>query len=369
MNWPISQLTAYAYQKVVKPIFFCFDPEVIHHQNIDFGKLLGKSNLAQKLFTSSWAYAHPSLVKKIDGISFPNPVGLSAGFDYNGELTQILPAIGFGFHTIGTVTLHSYSGNIPPRLGRFPRSQALLVNKGLKNLGAKEIIKKLHKSPFHIPTGISIASTNMMFRSEKQQVTDIIDCFKLFEESSLKHAYYELNISCPNTFDGEPFTNPDRLEMLMKEMDNLKISRPMYIKMTIDQSEEETIALLKTLEKHNVQGIIIGNLTKDKKNSAVDPKDQIEWQKRKGNLSGKPTWERSNRLIQLARKTCKKRFTIIGTGGIFSGEDAQTKIDLGADLVQLITGMIYKGPQLIGQINHYLVTSNEVIVNNKETYV
>jgi dihydroorotate dehydrogenase len=102
----------------------------------------------------------------------------------------------------------------------------------------------------------------------------------------------------------------------------------------------------------------MGNLTKDRQNPSVALEDKKSWQTKKGNLSGKPTWERSNNLITLTKKLYKNRFTIIGTGGIFSGEDAQHKIDLGADLVQLITGMIFEGPQVIGQINQHLASKN-----------
>jgi dihydroorotate dehydrogenase len=108
------------------------------------------------------------------------------------------------------------------------------------------------------------------------------------------------------------------------------------------------------MDKHKIAGVIMGNLTKDKSNPAIHPDDVAEWQTRKGNLSGKPTFDRSNALIALTKKHFKKRFTIVGTGGIFSPADAQKKIELGADLVQLITGMIYKGPQLVGSINREL---------------
>ena len=354
MNSLLSATTHVLYTYLLKPIFFQFDPEFVHNQTVQSGKILGKISVAKNCIEWMWAYHNPVLTKTLDGITFPNPVGLSAGFDYNGDLSNILPAIGFGFHTIGTVTLKSYAGNPPPRLGRFPRSHALLVNKGLKNAGAIAIIKKLRKCRFEIPMGISIASTNQHFNSEKEQIDDIVECFYLFETSHLHHAYYELNISCPNTFGGEPFTSPIRLERLMKKMDQLNLSRPLYIKMPIDQSEKETLALLKMLAKHNVQGVIFGNLTKDKTNPAVHPEDRKVWLTRKGNLSGKPTWQRSNTLVAFTRKHFPTRFTIIGTGGIFSGADALQKLVAGADLVQLITGMIYEGPQLIGDINRCL---------------
>ncbi len=110
---------------------------------VTLGKLLGSIGIARALIRRCWAYENKRLVKKLDGISFPNPIGLSAGFDYDADLVATIPAVGFGFHTVGTITLQSYEGNAGPKLGRFPKSRALLVNKGLKNSGAREIIKKL----------------------------------------------------------------------------------------------------------------------------------------------------------------------------------------------------------------------------------
>lgn len=350
----LSQAFAWKYQHVIKPFFFLFDAELVHNCMTEVGKILGNNSLTRHITHWLFAYDSPRLVKRIDGITFPNPVGLSAGFDYNGELTQILPAVGFGFHTIGTVTWKSYAGNPTPRLGRFPQSRALLVNKGLKNTGVKAIIKKLTGVKFQIPVGISIATTNCYYESTRAQIMDMLLSFRALEKSRVQHSYYELNISCPNTFGGEPFTSPQRLKLLLTAIDQLHLQRPLYIKMPIDQSEIDTLALLKVIDTHQVQGVIIGNLTKDKNNPDVAPADKAEWNKHAGNLSGKPTWHRSNNLIALTKKHFPQRFTIIGCGGIFSGTDARYKMELGADLVQLITGMIYQGPQLIGQINHYL---------------
>jgi len=354
MLLPLSKATTLIYKNVLKPIVFLFDPETVHNTFVSFGTLLGDFPPARFLTKLTWAYNHPTLNKSLNGIYFPNPVGLSAGFDYNGNLTQILPAVGFGFHTIGTITLHPYDGNEKPRLGRFPKSQALLVNKGLRNVGAKACIAHLSSKKLHIPTGISIGSTNKAYNSLKEQILDTVTCFYLFEKSTLKHEYYELNISCPNTHGGEPFSIPSHLEALLTALDKLAISRPIFIKFPIDQSWKESKILLDIIANHCPVGVIMGNLTKDKTNPAVHPEDSAEWQTKKGNLSGKPTWDRSNALIENTRKTYGKRFTIIGTGGVFSGKDAQHKIDLGADMVQLITGMIFEGPATIGQINYYL---------------
>lgn len=341
----------WVYSKLMKPVFFLIDPERVHVNLVRFGSLLAETGVGGFALSKKLGFSHVTNTVEFDGMKFPNRVGLSAGFDYNADLTQTLPKIGFGWHTIGTITLEDYQGNPVPRLGRFPSSKGLLVNKGLKNLGAVATIEKLKKKSLQIPTAISIASTNKHFDSDRDQILDIVQCFAVFESSTLKHHFYELNISCPNTFGGEPFTTPDRLDILLAALDELHIKRPVYVKMPIDQNEQETLALLRVVDKHHIQGVIFGNLTKDKHNPAITKEDAKRWQSMKGNVSGKPTFERSNQLIALTKKHYPNRFTIVGTGGIFSAADAQLKLDLGADLLQLITGMIFEGPQLIGQIN------------------
>lgn len=343
-------VVAWMYQHILKPIFFLFDAETVHETMIRFGSLLGSTALTRWALRTKFSFTHQAAETQLFGITFPNPIGLSAGFDYNGDLTQILPAVGFGWHTIGTVTLQPYAGNPQPRLGRFPNSQALLVNKGLKSIGTPALIAKLSKLPLHIPTAISIASTNTHFDSLKDQLLDIVTSFYLFERSRVQHKLYELNISCPNTFGGEPFTTPERLEILLNCMDALKLTKPLLVKMPIDQPEEETKALLKVIARHTVHAVIFGNLTKDKHNPAVTPEDAAEWGRRKGNLSGRPTFERSNDCIAIAHKVLPSHIHIIGTGGIFTPEDIAIKNANGAELYQLITGMIFKGPQLLGQL-------------------
>jgi|SRR5579859_490223 len=348
---------AFVYVYMVKPLLFCVDAEKVHQACTDLGEWFGAHSLTRKLLKNIFQYRHPSLERTMCGIHFPNPIGLAAGFDYEAKLPAILPAVGFGFATIGTVTLHPYKGNPSPQLGRFPKSRALLVNKGFKSVGAKAIIHKLEHRSFKIPIGISIGSTNMMFPTRTAQIHDIVTTFQLFEKSQVQHAYYELNISCPNTAMGQPFTHPANLRRLLQSLQKENITKPVFLKMPIDLPQEVTLALLREADKSLISGVIFGNLTKDKKNPDLHPDDAVDWQQRHGNLSGKPTWARSNTWIRFTRKHFQKRFVIIGTGGIFSGQDAATKFALGADLVQLITGMVYEGPQLIGKINRYLVDS------------
>lgn len=342
------------YQWIAKPIFFLFDAECVHVWMTRAGRILGLSPLSRLLTRMLFSYTNPVLGKNVCGIHFSNPIGLSAGFDYNGDLTRILPDVGFGFATIGTVTLEPYEGNAKPRLGRFPHSKALLVNKGFKSLGARAIIAKLQGKAFSIPIGISIGSTNKLHESLDAQVSDIGKTFSLFEKSSVHHSYYELNISCPNTQGGQPFTTSQRLNTLLLHLQAIKIKKPVFLKMPIDLDDTQTLSLLRTAAKYQVAGVIFGNLTKDKDNPDVNVHDRAQWRKIQGNLSGKPTWRRSNHYIRRTKQTFGSRFVIIGTGGVFSPQDAQTKINIGADLIQLITGMIYEGPQLIGEINEYL---------------
>lgn len=353
---------AFVYQVLLKPILFRFNPETIHHLFVRFGKILGMTPATRAL--TRWCFSYPNSVPIVlAGIDFTNKVGLSAGFDYDADLTQILPDIGFGFATLGTVTLHPYEGNTRPMLTRFPDSKALLVNKGFKSIGAPAVIAKLEGQTFRIPIGISIGSTNKIFNSSKEQIDDVVKTFRLFEASSVAHSYYELNISCPNTKGGQPFTDAKRLDALLKALRVLQIQKPVFVKLPIDLADglsratthTQLLSLVDRMSKEPwIVGLISGNLTKDHENTSVSTSDRTQWKQRKGGISGKPTFERSNLLISALRKRFRSRFLIIGTGGVFSGEDALTKLSSGADLVQLITGMIYQGPQVIGDINWVL---------------
>ena len=162
----------FLYTQLLKPVLFLFDPETIHTAFTKAGYILGQNSLTRSLTNWIFSYNSPTTAVTFNGISFPNKIGLCAGFDYNGEMARILGPVGFGFHTIGTVTAQPYQGNPKPRLGRLPDSKALIVNKGLKSLGAKTIIAKLSGIHFSVPVGISIASTNTHFDSDHEQVFD-----------------------------------------------------------------------------------------------------------------------------------------------------------------------------------------------------
>lgn len=338
------------YRWILKPIFFKFDPETIHGYFLVIGQFIGKHTVTKKLSGFFWNYKNSSLEQDITGLNFKNPIGLAAGFDYEAKLTQILPEIGFGFETIGTITNKAYEGNIKPRLGRLIKSRSLLVNKGFKNLGIKETLKNLEGAHFEIPIGLSIGVTNTPALSgQDDAIRDIVESFEVAEKSPVPFSYYELNISCPNLQVEVEFYSPESLESLLNAVTKNKLSKPLFIKMPIDKTDAEVLLMLKVIEKYPAAGVIFGNLQKNKNDPALDPSEVKNFAK--GYYSGKPTEKRSNELISLAYKTSGKKLVIIGCGGIFCAEDAYKKIKLGASLVQMITGMIFEGPQVISDIN------------------
>lgn len=342
------------YKIIIKNILFLINPEKVHEGSVHLGEKLGNSKNIGKIISKITKTENSSLSQNINGITFKNPIGLAAGFDYEARLTQILPHLGFGFETVGTITDLPYEGNPFPMLGRLPKSKSLMVNKGFKNFGVEETIKKMEGLSFEFPLGISIGKTNKPeINTQTKAIDDIVRGFTKFEKSKCQNSYYELNISCPNLFGNVSFYSLKNLKELLNEIDNLKIKKPVFIKMPIEKTNEEISEILDVIAKSSIEGVIFGNLQKDRTSRFID-KDEL----RKfplGSFSGKPTFQRSNELIALTYKKYSKRFTIIGCGGVFSGEDAFEKILLGASLVQLITGLVYEGPQLVSQINIDLV--------------
>ena len=345
-------VVAFFYQNIMKPVFFLLDPEFIHNLMVARGELMGKTFI-KNYFNWKFNYLSPKLKQKIAGINFTGPIGLAAGFDYEAKLTQVLFSLGFGFQTVGTITNLYYEGNPQPRLGRLPKSQSLMVNKGFKNKGAKIIAQNLIRQPADkIPMGISIGLTNSnKIKIISEAVKDVVNAFKIFEKAKTKNSYYELNISCPNLMNTEiDFYKPVNFNQLFQSINRLKIRKPIFIKMPISLSNKEFISLLEVIIKYKIiKGVIIGNLLKDRKNPLLDKQEVKQFEV--GNFSGKPCEPRSNELIKLTYKKYGNKLIIIGCGGVFNGQDAYIKIKLGASLIQLITGMIYQGPQLISQIN------------------
>lgn len=315
------------------------------------GEFLGKCNFGKALTRWFFSYQNKVLEQELWGIKFINPVGLAAGFDKDAKLYSIMGSVGFGFTEIGTVTLDSYEGNPKPRLLRLPKSKGLVVNYGLKSIGAKAVIESLKNKQRTIPQIISIGRTNSQKTADFDAgVEDYYNCLKEFLDSHIGDAY-EINISCPNLFGGEPFNDEISLLKLLQKIYTLNITKPIFIKMPINLPWFEFEKLIKVALQFGVQTLVIGNLNKDRNDKSI--KDSIP-QNIKGSISGKPTYDLSNELIYKTYQNYGDKIKIIGVGGIFSAQDAYKKIKLGASMIQLITGMIYEGPQLIGQINKEL---------------
>lgn len=352
MNSIKNSFLGSTYKNILNPLFFQMNPEDVHDTITSFGNLLGKYKVTKTVIRGLYHFENETLVQKVAGINFSNPVGLSAGFDKDADLTNILPDIGFGFTQVGSVTLKPYQGNPKPRLYRLPKSRGIVVYYGLKNIGVDKIISKLSNSNNpNFPMGISVARTNCKEAVEiKAGIKDYFNCLKKLNNAGIGN-FYTINISCPNTFGGEPFTTSARLDSLLDKISSLKVKKPIFIKMPINLSWQDFKKLLDVIVKYDIDGVIIGNLTKKRDPKLI--KDAIP-KEVNGGISGKPTEKLNNYLITKTYESYKNKLIIIGVGGIFSAEDAYEKIKRGATLVQLITGMIFNGPQLIAEINEGL---------------
>lgn len=349
---PIPYAIGVLYRAIVKPICFRFDPEDVHDAITAFGVFMGRFSLIRRMTRFTFAYEDPRLKQIIAGVPFLNPVGLSAGFDKNVKLISFLPSTGFGAAEFGSITLKSYGGNPKPRLVRLPKSKGIVVNYGLMNDGAEAIIPRFRASADDMVVGISIAKTNSLDTATLEGgVEDYAHCLQAVKDAGVGD-YYTLNVSCPNAFGGEPFTTKETLAMLLERVQKVGATKPIFVKLPINLSMENLDGLLRVCVQFRMAGVIIGNLTKVRDPQLIH--DPIAHQV-KGGISGKPTKDLSNACISYAHKHYGESLYIIGLGGIFSAEDAYAKIRAGASLVQLITGMIFEGPQLIGEINAGLV--------------
>lgn len=325
------------------------EPESMHNWMLEFGQFLGSNAITRAITTLSFSYSNKVLEQKIAGIRFPNPIGLAAGYDKDAILTDILPLVGFGFAEVGSITGEPCKGNPRPRLWRLPESKSLVVYYGLKNEGCEKISRRLKSNKFLIPIGTSIAKTNSKDTvGLKEGINDYVKAYKKFIDSG---SYFAINISCPNAFGGQPFTDSGRLKELLTEIDKIQTKKPIFLKLSPDLTRAEIDKILLVSGQHKVDGFICTNLSKKRNTKRIIDKNVPE----KGTFSGKPVEDVANEQISYVYQKTKGKYVIIGCGGVFSAEDAYKKIKLGASLVQLITGMIFEGPQVISEINQGLV--------------
>jgi dihydroorotate dehydrogenase len=355
-----NSLNKFFYKTILKPIFFRMDPEVVHDRMLAAGKMLGSFSVGRWLLRSEFNYKSAILKQKIAGLTFENPLGLAAGFDKNAELTKVLPQIGFAFAELGSVTGETCAGNPKPRLWRLKKSESLVVHYGLKNDGAEVVAERVgnsigragHRKKIgrKFIYGISVAKTNNAETCDTG--VGVADYVKAYRAALPVADYITVNISCPNTFGGEPFTDKDRLKKLLTELDKYYVSgKPVLVKLSPDLSVPEIEMILKVCAEHKVDGFVCTNLTKVRNNANIRDTDVPE----KGGISGKVVRGLSDDLIARVYRFTKGEKIIVGVGGVFSAEDAYAKIRKGANLVQLITGMIFEGPSVISEINQGLV--------------
>lgn len=335
--------------KIIQPLLFCCDPEKVHENILYLGTWL---QWVKKPISFFYRYEHPSLETTIAGISFKNPIGLAAGFDKNGILVDFLPALGFGFLEIGSITALPSEGNPKPRLFRLPKDEALINRMGLNNIGAENVVERLQGKKHDIPIGINIAKTNDPIIMGEKAIDDFCTSYKKLHDIA---DYMVLNISCPNTHEGKTFEEEESLEHLLYEMTRLRRGKPLFLKLSPDLSYDKIDIILEIGIHYFIDGYVIGNTTTRREHLRTSPENLVTIGR--GGLSGKPISKKSTEIIRYIYKQWQP--VIIGVGGIFSGEDAYEKITAGASLVQIYTGLIYEGPGLIKKIKMGLVRKLE----------
>ncbi|TVP76684.1 MAG: quinone-dependent dihydroorotate dehydrogenase [Gemmatimonadales bacterium] len=337
------------YQKVLKPVLFRFDPERVHDGFVSMGEGVGRWRAGRALLSGMYGYRGPDASVTVDGLRYRTPIVLAAGFDYNGRLLQVLPNIGFGGVEVGSVTALPTPGNDPPRMRRLVRSRSIVVNKGLKNEGVDVVTERLasEATPDDFVVGVSIARSNRAEAvGEEAGIEDYARSLEQLVRAGVGD-YYTVNISCPNVHGGESFADPAHLAPLLERLSRVEHDRPVYAKMPINPDWDEFRRIVDVVEAHGLQGLVIGNLNKDY--ATLDHPGEAPGEYR-GGLSGAPCRERSTELVARTREAWGDRFTLMACGGILSADDAMDKFRAGADLVQLISGMIFTGPHLMSDI-------------------
>lgn len=290
---------------------------------------------------------------KLMGITFPNPVGLAAGFDKNGDALHGLGKQGFGFLEIGTITPKPQAGNDKPRLFRLKADTAIINRMGFNNKGIDYLVEQVKKTSYKGILGINIGKNKVTPNDDA--LSDYVHCF----EKAHKYCdYITVNISSPNTPDLRELQNDKQLTQLLTGMKTAQLKAqketekytPILVKISPDQNEEQLKFMTDQIIASGMDGIICTNTTIGRNNLSSSE----ELQKEMGGLSGAPLLNKANKTLKLVRQFSGTTFPIIAVGGIISDKDAVEKIKLGANLVQIYTGFVYKGNGLIRDINNAL---------------
>ncbi len=323
---------------LIRPFIFKFSPEVAHSLAIKALKL----NQIPSIDKTTRSTIQTKFLSKI----LNSPVGVAAGFDKNAEVYNPLYKLGFGFVEVGTITPKPQAGNPKPRVFRLEEDEALINRLGFNNIGSDESLKNIENNLPNGLLGINIGPN----KDTENRVQDYLTCFKKFHNLA---DYITINISSPNTENLRSFHNHDELDNLLNiinvEKKNLNSDVPIAVKISPDIDEKNIDQISEIFLKYNVEIAIVSNTT-DRNRENISNINKLE----KGGLSGKPLENISNELINKFFKSVGKKILIIGVGGVDSAEGVFNKIVSGATLVQLYTGMVYKGPTIASKINKEL---------------
>lgn len=336
------------YKLIIKPIFFLFQPETIHHIVFKTLKLINAIPGVATITKACYLVNDKKLERKLFGLTFPNPVGLAAGFDKDAKLYEELGNYGFGFIEIGTLTPKAQPGNEQPRMFRLPEDEALINRMGFNNGGVEAAVERLKNRKTNLIIGGNIGKNKIT--PNEDAVSDYEKCFEsLFDYVD----YFVVNVSSPNTpnlralQDKEPLT---KLLMRIKELNASKKSpKPILLKIAPDLTNEQLDDIIDIVKETKIDGLIATNTTisRDQLNASQQQLDSIG----AGGLSGKPLTKRSLEVVKYLSDKSNKSVPIIGVGGIHTANDAINMLNAGASLVQVYTGFIYEGPSIVKKIN------------------
>ncbi len=345
--------TQQVYKSLIKPFFFLLPPEKAHHLTIALLKFTLAIPVIGTVSKNFYTIKDERLKRNLFGLTFENPVGLAAGFDKEGKYYRAMSSLGFSFIEIGTVTPKGQAGNPKPRLFRLPKDKALINRMGFNNEGMEALAKRLEqKRPKHLIIGGNIGK-NKATKNDKA-TEDYVLCFeKLFPLVD----YFVVNVSSPNTPNLRKLQEKEPLTQLLSTLQNLNHTKdtpkPILLKIAPDLTDAQLDDIIDIANDTKIAGIIATNTTISRAHLQERP-ERIE-AIGNGGLSGKPVRQRSTEVIRYLHTKSKGKLTIIGVGGIASPQDAIEKIEAGATLVQVYTGLIYEGPSLIKRINKALL--------------
>ena len=331
------------FYSAIRNVFFKFDAETIHEMTIKTLKNTGKTP-----FRAAYCQSVPNKPVNVMGIEFPNPIGLAAGLDKNGECIPAFASMGFGFVEVGTVTPRPQPGNEKPRIFRLPKANAVINRMGFNNKGVDYLVDQVRKSQFKGVLGINIGKNKDT--PEENAKDDYILCMqKVYNFAT----YIAINISSPNTPGLRSLQYGDALNQLLSALKAEQTTLaekygkyvPIAVKIAPDLTEPEIESIAECLIANNIDGVIATNTTLSREGV-----EGLEYGEEQGGLSGEPVKEKSTQVIKLLAKALDNKLPIIGVGGISNGTDAKEKIEAGAKLVQVYTGFIYKGPELIKDV-------------------